>query len=88
MYPEPPPTSSGSSISTLKPYEVINNAEKTRDVKSSCQAKGDGSSVYIELIPLEQNYESIATEFGEFGVKNKLGRPESHIPTRKMPLSL
>ena len=67
MYLEPLSTSSGSNISTLEPYEVINNAEKSRNANSSCQAKGTGSSVYIEPIPLEQNYESIAMEFGKFG---------------------
>ena len=64
---ESPSTSTGSSVATLEPYESI----ITRNSETSNKS-GTGNSIYIDSIPLEENYQSIANEFGKFGIVKEI----------------
>ena len=65
--PDPASNSSCSSIKTLEPFELETTSGKVIQANSSSQVKGTGNSVYLDSIPLNQNFDSIAKEFGRFG---------------------
>ena len=64
---ESPSTSTGSSVATLEPYESIITRNSDTSNKS-----GTGNSIYLDSIPLEENYQSIANEFGKFGTLKEI----------------
>ena len=64
---EPSLTSTGSNIETLEPYESLNTNKAVISTTVGWQVKGKGETIYLDSIPLEENYEAIAHEFGKIG---------------------
>ena len=60
-------SSSGSSITTLEPLEQNQSRIEAASGNDSYEKEGSWNTIYVEEIPLENNYDIIAEIFSEFG---------------------